>query len=68
MLPTRVCVISGSIREQLHANVQADAGEVLLHMLNELRDEATRDEVRAILDGTYASCERQGSRGRLEIS
>ena len=38
-------MLSGSCREQLHANVQADAGEVLLHVLNELRDEATRDKV-----------------------
>ena len=43
--PQLTCVLSGSFREQLHANVQADAGEVLLHVLNELRDEATRDKV-----------------------
>ena len=46
-------MLSGSFRKQLHTNVQADAGEVLLHVLNELRDEARRDQVRVILDGQW---------------
>ena len=47
--------LSGAFREQRSANVQKDAGEVLLCFLDDLEQESTRDEVRTAFALLYKS-------------